>query len=74
MTYISIRGVPEPLRDRLAEKARAAHQSLNAYLLAELEHLAATPTMTEWLDSLPQVTGVSGDEAIDALRAVRDES
>ena len=46
---VQVRNVPDALHRKL--KARAAHsgQTLSAYLLAELERLAARPTREEML-------------------------
>ena len=46
---ITIRDVPEAVRDELAIRAARARQSMQEFLLAELERLASRPTVDEWL-------------------------
>lgn len=46
---ITIRGVPEDVRDELAARAARARQSMQEFLLCELERMAARPTVDEWL-------------------------
>jgi len=43
MTSITIRDVPEDVRDELASRARLSGRSLQEYLRAELTHLASRP-------------------------------
>lgn len=50
MPAITVRNVPQPTRDALAARAARAGQSLQEYLLAELERIAASPTIGEWLE------------------------
>ncbi len=38
---ITIRNVPEKVRDELAKRAAIRHQSIEAYVLSELEWIAA---------------------------------
>ena len=40
---ITIRNVPEKVRDELAARAESRHQSMQSYLLSELESIAAKP-------------------------------
>lgn len=49
---VTIRGVPEEVRDRLKMRAAARGQSMQEYLRGELERLAAKPTVEEWLASI----------------------
>jgi hypothetical protein len=46
---ITIRNVPVGTRDRIAERASLRGQSMQEYLLAELERAVARPTVDEWL-------------------------
>ena len=41
---ITVRNVPEAVRDELAARAALAHKSMQEYLLGELERLASTPS------------------------------
>ena len=49
---ITVRNVPEEVRDRLAEHAAARRQSMQGFLLSELERVAAYPSNKEWLASV----------------------
>ena len=49
---ITIRNVPEDVRDELATRAAMQRQSMQEYLLSELERLAARPTTTDWLQTV----------------------
>lgn len=49
---ITIRAVPEELRDELAARAALEGKSMQEYLLAELERLAARPTIDAWLEQV----------------------
>ena len=42
---ITVRNVPEAVRDELAARAALAHKSMQEYLLGELERLASTPSV-----------------------------
>ncbi len=50
MPGITIRNVPQATRDVLATRAARAGQSLQEYLFGELERMASTPTIDEWLE------------------------
>ena len=47
---ITIRSVPEEVRDQLAIRAAQQHQSMQEYLLSELERIASRPSVATWLD------------------------
>lgn len=47
---ITIRGVPEAVRDELATRAARCRQSMQEFLLGELERIASRPTVGEWLE------------------------
>jgi plasmid stability protein len=47
---LSIRNVPEQVRDELAARAARSGRSLQEYLLAELERLASRPSAEVWLE------------------------
>ncbi len=49
---ITIRSVPEVVRDKLAAKAVLQHQSMQEYLRGELERLAATPSVSTLLEEI----------------------
>jgi plasmid stability protein len=46
---ITIRDVPEKVRDELAARAALQGKSMQEYLRAELERLAARPSVDAWL-------------------------
>jgi plasmid stability protein len=46
---ITIRGVSEKVRDELAARAARQGKSMQEYLRAVLERLAARPTIDSWL-------------------------
>ena len=61
---ITIRGVPEEVRDELAVRAARQRQSLQKYLRGELERIASRPSVDAWLQGVRErkaVTGTRGD-------------
>ena len=46
---ITIRNVPDAVRDELAVRAARARQSMQEYLRSELEKLASRPTPDQWV-------------------------
>ena len=57
---ITIRNVPEEVRDKLALRAARNRQSMQEYLLSELEQLASQPTVGEWLREVRALKDVEG--------------
>jgi len=49
---ITIRNVPDRVRDELAARAARQGKSMQEYLRGELERLAVRPSMAEWLDGV----------------------
>ena len=49
---ITIRNVPEKVRDELASRAALRRQSMQEYLRSELERIASRPTLDAWLQSV----------------------
>ena len=47
---ITVRNVPEAVRDELAARAALAHKSMQEYLRGELEQLASKPSVDRWLE------------------------
>ena len=47
---ITIRDVPEEVRDELASRAARQHKSMQEYLRGELERLAERPSIEQWLE------------------------
>lgn len=49
-TAITIRNVPDHVRNELAARAARSGRSLQEYLLMELTQLAEKPSMEEWVE------------------------
>jgi antitoxin FitA len=49
---ITIRDVPEQVRDELAARAARQGKSMQEYLRAELERMAARPSIDAWLEGV----------------------
>ena len=57
---ITIRNVPEEVRDELASRAALKRQSMQEYLLGELERLAGLPSIETVLDEVRRRVEASG--------------
>ena len=68
---ITIRNVPEEVRDELALRAARNRQSMQEYLLTELERMASRPSIDEWLRRAREDVEASGTRipAADILEA-----
>ena len=51
---ITIRGVPEEVRDELAARAALKGQSMQEYLRTELQRLASKPSVEQWVDRVEE--------------------
>lgn len=70
---ITIRNVPDDVRDELAAKAAERRQSMQEYLRGELERLAATPSVATLLDEIRRRKEASGTHVSAAeILAARD--
>ena len=49
---ITIRDVPEEVRNKLAARAARRHQSMQRFLRGELGRIAARPSAEEWLQDV----------------------
>ena len=49
---ITIRGVPEEVRDELAVRAALQRQSMQEFLRGELERIASRPSVEMWLQGV----------------------
>lgn len=49
---ITIRDVPERVRDELASRAALQGKSMQEYLRSELERLAARPSIESWVEQV----------------------
>jgi hypothetical protein len=72
---ITIRAVPDEVRDELAARAKRSGRSLQEYLTAELARIAATPSADDALAAIRQharsYPRVSTDDILDARDADR---
>ena len=57
---ITIRNVPEEVRDELASRAALRHQSMQEYLRAELERIASRPAVETWLETVRERKSADG--------------
>ncbi|MGH9466885.1 MAG: FitA-like ribbon-helix-helix domain-containing protein [Terriglobales bacterium] len=57
---ITIRGVPEAVRDELAARAAAQGRSMEEFLRVSLERLAARPTVRAWVGRVQQRKRATG--------------
>lgn len=51
-TQLTIRHVPESVRDELAVRAARSGQSMQEYLLAEIERLVRRPSVADWAEKV----------------------
>ena len=49
---ITIRGVPEEVRDEIAARAALQRQSMQEFLRCELERIASRPSLDAWLEGV----------------------
>ena len=49
---ITIRGVPESVRDELASRAARERKSMQEFLLGELERIVSRPSIDAWLEGV----------------------
>ena len=68
---ITIRGVPEEVRDELAARAALQRQSMQEFLRCELERIASRPSIGAWLQEVRIRKGATGTRLppSDILRA-----
>jgi plasmid stability protein len=57
---ITIRNVPEEVRDKLVSRAARQHQSMQEYLRAELERIASRPSVETWLETVRERKAADG--------------
>ena len=73
---INIRDVPERVRDELASRAALQGKSMQEFLRAELERLAARPSVEAWLQQVRRrkratQTRVSSSQILESRKADR---
>ncbi len=49
---ITVRNVPEQVRDELAARAARKRQSMQEFLRCELERIASFPSLGEWVEGV----------------------
>ena len=70
---ITIRGVPEDVRDRLALRAARQRRSMQGFLRGELERIASRPSVEEWLQQVREHKKAAGTRvAPSAILRARD--
>ncbi len=57
---ITMRGVPEEVRDELALRAAECRQSMQEHLRCELERMVSRPTVESWLEGVRQRKAATG--------------
>ncbi|MGH2903926.1 MAG: FitA-like ribbon-helix-helix domain-containing protein [Solirubrobacteraceae bacterium] len=74
MATVQIKNVPPDVHQILRDRAGKAGQSLQAYLLAQLQEQASKPTIKELMDRVSKRTGgdVSFEFATKVIREDRD--
>jgi len=67
---ITIRNVPEEVRDELAVRAARQRQSMQEFLRAELERIASRPSLDAWLQGVRERKTVA-ETRVEADRILR---
>ena len=57
---ITIRGVPEEVRDKIAARAASRRQSMQEFLRGELERLVSKPSVETWLEEVRERKAATG--------------
>ena len=57
---ITIRGVPEHVRDELAVRAASQRRSMQEFLRCELERIASRPSLDTWLQGVRERKAAAG--------------
>ncbi len=75
---ITIRNVPQDLRDLIAQRAERAGQSMQEFLLSQLDALARRKSIDDWLAEVERRLAASEvaldpDEIVKAVRTGRDD-
>ena len=67
---ITIRDVPDNVRDELAARAALQGKSMQEYLRAELERIASRPSVDKWLEAVRKRKSVTNTR-LSATRILR---
>lgn len=75
MKRINLRDVPDETYKTLAECAQANRQSLNAFIVGQLEDIVKSANLAAYLElyEAPSDTGISIEDAVAAVRTAREE-
>ena len=73
---ITIRNVPNEVRDELAARAALEGKSMQEFLRSELENLAQRPSLTRWLERVRErkaatATEIGRQQIVDSIHADR---
>lgn len=76
MKRLNLRDVPDDVYETLADAAEASGRSLNAFVVEGLREIADLVRVPGYVDSYlpPSNTGILLEDAVAAVRAVRDAS
>jgi hypothetical protein len=76
MRRINLRDVPDDVYEALVRGAEANHQSVNAFVVSQLMELAKVINLADYMDTYtpPTGTGLTLDDAVDAVREAREAS
>ena len=70
---LTIRNVPEEVRDELASRAALQHKSMQEFLRGELERIASKPSIENWLQVVRERKQASGTViSAEKILAARD--
>ena len=67
---LTIRDVPEQVRDELAARAALQRKSMQEFLRSELERIAARPSLEVWLQTVKDRKDAAGSR-VDAATILR---
>lgn len=71
---ITIRNVPEDVRDELASRAAREGKSMQEFLRAAIESIASRPSLEQWIATARARKGLSGTNvSADEILQARDQ-
>jgi hypothetical protein len=76
MKRMNLRAVPDDVYAALAEAAKANRQSLSAFVVERLTDVARVVRLADYVAAYPtpRGSGITLDDAVDAVREVREAS
>lgn len=75
MKRMNVRDVPDEVYAALAEAAAANRQSLSAFVVDRLREIAEVARISDYVSAYrPPASGITVEEAVAAIREVRDAS